>query len=60
LVESSKQWESEVNELAKEDSDVADYVKALEESKDNAELSDLSGEEIAKELERFLRRQSDS
>lgn len=60
LVESSKQWESEVNELAKEDSDVADYVKALEESKDNAELSDLSGEEIAKELERFLRRQSDN
>jgi len=46
--------------LAKEDSDVADYVKALEESKDNAELSDLSGEEIAKELERFLRRQSDN
>lgn len=59
-MESSKQWESEVNELAKEDSDVADYVKALEESKDNAELSDLSGEEIAKELERFLRRQSDN
>ena len=52
------EWESEVDELAREDSDVAEYVKALEESKDSALLSDVSGEELARELERFLRRQS--
>ena len=54
------EWESEVDELAREDSDVAEYVKALEESKDSALLSDVSGEELARELERFLRRQSES
>jgi proteasome assembly chaperone (PAC2) family protein len=52
------EWESEVDELAREDSDVADYVKALEESKDAIELTDVSGEDLARELERFLRRQS--
>jgi proteasome assembly chaperone (PAC2) family protein len=54
------EWESEVDELAREDSDVAEYVKALEESKDATQLSDVSGEDLARELERFLRRQSGS
>ena len=56
----SREWESEVDELAREDSDVAEYVKALEESKDSALLSDVSGEDLARELERFLRRQSEN
>ena len=56
----SLEWESEVDELAREDSDVAEYVKALEESKDSALLSDVSGEDLARELERFLRRQNDN
>ena len=56
----SLEWESEVDELAREDSDVAEYVKALEASKDSALLSDVSGDELARELERFLRRQSDN
>lgn len=54
------EWESEVDELAREDSDVAEYVKALEESKDSALLSDVSGEDLARELERFLRRQREN
>jgi proteasome assembly chaperone (PAC2) family protein len=60
LVNESRDWEIEVSEMAKEDSDVAEYVKALEESKDSAELPGVSGESIARELERFLRRQSES
>ena len=56
----SLEWESEVDELAREDSDVAEYVKALEESKDSALLSDVSGEDLARELERFLRRQNEN
>ena len=56
----SLEWESEVDELAREDSDVAEYVKALEESEDSALLSDVSGEDLARELERFLRRQNDN
>jgi proteasome assembly chaperone (PAC2) family protein len=60
LPELSSSWEKDVNDLALEDTEVAEYVKALEESKDAAELPDVSGESIARELERFLRRQSES
>jgi predicted ATP-grasp superfamily ATP-dependent carboligase len=60
LPETSDQWEKDVNELAAEDAEVAEYVKALEESKDAAELPDVSGASIAKEFERYLRRQKDS
>lgn len=54
----SDAWENEVDELAREDSDVADYVKALEESKDALDIPEVSGEMIAKEFERYLRRKS--
>ena len=60
LPEESSQWEADVTEMAKEDSDVAEYVKALEESKDSSELPEATGESIARELERFLRRQSEN
>jgi len=59
LLKESREWEEEVTEMAKEDGDVADYVKALEESKDAAELPEATGESIARELERFLRRQNE-
>ena len=58
LPDESVEWENEVTDLAKEDSDVAEYVKALEESKDSSDLPEATGESIARELERFLRRQS--
>lgn len=60
LPKQTREWESEVDELAREDSDVAEYVKALEEGKDSTLLEDVSGDEIAKELERFLRRQTEN
>lgn len=60
LPDLAQSWERDVNDLAKEDSEVAEYVKALEESKDAAELPDVSGETIARELERFLRRQNEN
>ena len=58
LQEDADAWEKSVDELAAEDTDVAEYVKALEESKDAAELPDVSGDSIAKEFERYLRRRS--
>ncbi len=58
LLVQSDEWEKSVDELAKEDSEVADYVKSLEESKDAADLPDVSGEMIAKEFERYLRRRT--
>lgn len=54
----SDAWESEVNNLAREDSDVADYIRALEESKDAMDIPEVSGDMIAKEFERYLRRKS--
>jgi proteasome assembly chaperone (PAC2) family protein len=59
LPDEAIEWETEVTELAKEDSDVAEYVKALEDSKDAVDLPEVTGESIARELERFLRRQTD-
>jgi proteasome assembly chaperone (PAC2) family protein len=59
LLKESRHWEDEVSEMAKEDGDVAEYVKALEESKDASELPQATGESIARELERFLRRQNE-
>lgn len=56
----SDEWEKSVDALAAEDSDVAEYVKALEQSKDAAELPEVSGDVIAKEFERYLRRQSEN
>jgi proteasome assembly chaperone (PAC2) family protein len=60
LQSDSDEWEKSVDQLAAEDTDVAEYVKALEESKDAAELPDISGDIIAKEFERYLRRQNEN
>lgn len=56
LPERSSSWEIQVNQMAAEDSEVGDYVKQLETSKDAAELPEATGESIAREVGRFLRR----
>jgi predicted ATP-grasp superfamily ATP-dependent carboligase len=56
LVEESRAWETGVNELAEDDEEVAEYVRQLEEARDTTELPEASGEAIAKEFERYLRR----
>lgn len=60
LPELTAQWEESVNEMVKEDSDIEEYIKSLEETKDATEISDESGEELAREVERFLRRQNNT
>ena len=57
LPEAARDWEQHVDELAAEDSDVAEYVASLEEREDQAELPGATGEAIAAEFQRFLRRQ---
>lgn len=59
LVEESQAWEHGVDELAGEDEEIAEYVRQLEEAKDTAELPEASGEAIAREFERYLRRRGD-
>jgi predicted ATP-grasp superfamily ATP-dependent carboligase len=56
LADDAKAWERGVDELAAEDEDVADYVRALEETRDTADLPEASGEAIAREFERYLKR----
>lgn len=56
LPEEARAWERGVDELAEEDEEVADYVRALEETRDTAELPEASGEAIAREFERYLKR----
>ncbi|SEG66467.1 Predicted ATP-dependent carboligase, ATP-grasp superfamily [Thermomonospora echinospora] len=55
LPEEARAWEHGVNELAEQDTEVAEYVKALEEQKDAAELPEASGDAIAREFERYLK-----
>jgi proteasome assembly chaperone (PAC2) family protein len=59
LPEDARAWEHGVDELAEEDSEIADYVRQLEEAKDTADLPEASGEAIAREFERYLRRRDD-
>ena len=56
LAEEARAWERGVDELAQEDEDIADYVRALEETRDTADLPEASGEAIAREFERYLKR----
>ena len=56
LDEDSRAWERGIDELAASDSEVAEYVESLEEAQDTADLPEASGDAIAKEFERYLRR----
>ena len=56
LVEESRAWEIGVDELAEDDEEVADYVRQLEQARDTTDLPEATGEAIAKEFERYLRR----
>jgi len=56
LPEEARAWERGVDELSEEDEEIADYVRALEETRDTADLPEASGEAIAREFERYLKR----
>ena len=56
LDEDALAWERGVDELARADDEVREYVESLEEAQDTAELPEASGDAIAKEFERYLRR----
>ena len=57
LTEQARAWERGVDELAAEDTEVAEYVP-LEEQQDATDLPEATGEAIAAEFERYLRRGS--
>ena len=42
-----------------EDPEIADYVRRLEQARDTTDLPEASGEHIAREFERYLRRRDE-
>lgn len=56
LVEEARAWQLGVDELSTDDEEISDYVRSLEETQDTAELPEATGEAIAREFERYLRR----
>jgi hypothetical protein len=56
LPEEARAWERGVDELSEEDEEIGDYVRALEETRDTADDPAASGEAIAREFERYLKR----
>ncbi len=59
LEERARQWERDIDALAQDDGEVAEYVRTLEERDAPEDLPEATGEEIAREFERFLRRRGD-
>jgi predicted ATP-grasp superfamily ATP-dependent carboligase len=55
LPEQAAAWQQQVDELAAEDSDVAEYVRTLEARETEPELTEASGEDLAKAFEDYLR-----
>jgi proteasome assembly chaperone (PAC2) family protein len=60
LPEQADEWQKLVDEMASEDAEVTEYVRSLEERDSDDGLAQTSGETIAREFERYLRRRRPS
>ncbi|MGN6326154.1 PAC2 family protein [Pseudolysinimonas sp.] len=56
LEEDSAAWVEGINALASDDDDMAAYISQLEQARDTVDAPEASGEAIAEEFERYLRR----
>lgn len=56
LAEAAAEWETRVRAAADQDAELADYLRQLEERAGDQDLRALSGDELATEFERYLRR----
>lgn len=56
LVDEAAAWEAGINQLASDDEDMARYIEQLERARDTVDSPEASGEAIAEEFERYLRR----
>jgi PAC2 family len=56
LPDQAVQWQKLVDEMAAEDEEVTEYIRNLEERDNEGEMQETSGEVIAGEFERYLRR----
>jgi proteasome assembly chaperone (PAC2) family protein len=58
LAELTEAWQRGAEELTSRDDEIAEYVEALENERDTSELPEASGDAIAREFERYLRRRN--
>ncbi len=56
LPDQAVEWRKLVDEMAAEDDEVTEYIRNLEERDDEGEMRETSGDVIAGEFERYLRR----
>lgn len=59
LLEEAQAWEDGIDTLAQEDDEMTAYISQLETARDAVEAPEASGEAIAQEFERYLRRRND-
>jgi predicted ATP-grasp superfamily ATP-dependent carboligase len=59
LAEESAQWEERLRTAAEQDAELAEYVRELEE-RAGEDMTPLTGDEIAQQFERYLRRRGGS
>jgi hypothetical protein len=56
LAEESADWENRLRQASEQDAELAEYVRELEERSGDEGIQPLTGDEIAQEFERYLRR----
>lgn len=52
----SRQWEASIDAAAADDEEMSDYIRQLEQTRDTWDSPEASGDAIAQEFERYLRR----
>ena len=57
LVDEAAAWESGIDALASDDDDMSSYIEQLERARDTVDSPEASGEAIAQEFEKYLRRE---
>jgi predicted ATP-grasp superfamily ATP-dependent carboligase len=59
LPDEAAAWQRGVEEMASDDQEIREYVEQLERARDSEDLTETSGDAIAAEFERYLRRRSE-
>jgi hypothetical protein len=59
LVDEARAWEEGIDALADDDDEMRGYITELEKARDAVEAPEASGEAIAQEFERYLRKRDD-
>jgi len=59
LVDEATAWETGIDVLAADDDDMSSYIEQLEKARDTVDSPEASGEAIAQEFEKYLRRTED-